>query len=464
METTAQRFPRQIKYIVGNEACERFSFYGMRSILVVFMTTQLLIAAPDAKATYHLFVSGCYLLPLLGAYLSDRFLGKYKTIMSLSIVYCLGHATLALWEGRTGLYVGLALIALGSGGIKPCVAAYVGDQFTEKNRNLLAKVFDWFYFSINFGSFFSTLLIPILLVKMGPAIAFGVPGILMAIATFIFWLGRKHYIHVPPTGSSGAKGFMPVVFYALTHLGQKKKGQAVLDIARARFTEEEVEAAKAAASVFKVFITVSIFWSLFDQQGASWVLQAEKMDLMIGSFKLEASQLQALNPIMVMVLIPFFAYGIYPAVEKIFKITFSPLKRMATGMLVAVTSFACVGFIQSLLDSGHTLSVAWQIIPYLLITCAEVMVSITGLEFAYTQAPRSMKSTIMSFWLLTVFAGNLLDAYVSKVNAFEGAMYFYFFAALMFVVALVFIWNAVKYKVRSYVGLEHAPKLEPAHS
>ncbi len=87
------RMPSQIKYIVGNEAAERFSFYGMRSILVMFMVQYLAFSAADAKATYHLFVSACYLLPLLGAFISDRFLGKYKTIMLLSIVYCAGHAS-----------------------------------------------------------------------------------------------------------------------------------------------------------------------------------------------------------------------------------------------------------------------------------------------------------------------------------------------------------------------------------
>src|SRR6185295_4331309 len=90
-------FPPQIKFIVGNEACERFSYYGMRSILVVFMMNHLRMAHRDSEAVYHLFAAACYLLPLLGAYLSDRYLGKYKTILFLSLVYCAGHLALALW-------------------------------------------------------------------------------------------------------------------------------------------------------------------------------------------------------------------------------------------------------------------------------------------------------------------------------------------------------------------------------
>jgi POT family proton-dependent oligopeptide transporter len=450
-QTTNDRFPPQIRYIVGNEACERFSYYGMRGILVVFMTTHLALKAADAKAIYHLFASACYLLPLLGAYLADRVFGKYRTILYLSIIYCLGHLTLAIWENEQGLYWGLALIALGSGGIKPCVSAHVGDQFNESNKHLLQRVFDIFYWSINFGAFFSTLLIPVVLSKYGPSWAFGIPGILMAIATYVFWLGRKHYVHVPPAPrTKGNAGFMEILLYALRHFSQRQPGQTLLDVARARFSAAEVDAAKAAASIFKVFATVSIFWALFDQSGSSWVLQAEKMDLNFMGLKLEPSQIQALNPIMVMVLIPIFTYGIYPLVEKL-GLRLTPLRKMSTGMVLAALSFVFVGVLQTWIDAGARVSVAWQFVPYLIITCSEVMISITGLEFAYTQAPRSMKSTIMSFWLLTVFAGNLLDAYVAKMNVFDGATQFFFFAGLMFAVSIIFIFSAIRYQVRDYI-------------
>ncbi len=448
--TSKQSFPPQIKYIVGNEACERFSYYGMRSILVVFMTMTLLKPAQDAKAVYHLFVSACYLLPLLGGFLADRFLGKYKTILYLSLVYCLGHLTLALWENETGLYWGLGLIALGSGGIKPCVSAHVGDQFNESNKGLLERVFDLFYFSINFGAFFSSLLTPVILVKYGPGWAFGIPGILMALATFLFWMGRNQYVHVPPAGKTGAAGFLPVVLYSLTHLNDRKPGQGFLEIARAKFTAEEVEAAQAAASIFKVFAAVSIFWALFDQQGSSWTLQAEKMDRSFLGFTLEASQIQAANPIMVMGLIPLMSYVIYPLVAKLgLKVT--PLRKMTAGMFLTAFSFGIVGVAQTAIDAGQTVSIAWQGAAYLILTTAEVMVSITGLEFAYTQAPRSMKSTIMSFWLLTVFGGNMLVASIAKINVFQGSAEFYFFGALMFAVSIVFAITASRYKMRNFI-------------
>src|SRR5579883_1779725 len=236
------RFPPQIKFIVGNEACERFSFYGMRSILVIFMLENLKMSAARSEATFHLFVSACYFFPLIGGYIADKFWGKYKTILYLSLLYCAGHGVLALQgDSANGMYLGLALIAMGSGGIKPCVSAYVGDQFTSKNKHLVSKVYDLFYWSINFGSFFSTLMIPYVKEHYGPHLAFGIPGVLMAVATLIFWLGRKRYINAPTAQASGAAGFMPVLLYALRNWSKKKPGQKLLDVAREKFPAKDVE-------------------------------------------------------------------------------------------------------------------------------------------------------------------------------------------------------------------------------
>jgi len=197
--------PRQIRYIIGNEGCERFSFYGMRNILTVFLVSSLLLYLPEgdrargAKDVFHTFVIGVYFFPLLGGWLADRFYGKYNVIFWLSLVYCAGQACLAMFvTNRIGFYIGLGLIALGSGGIKPCVAAFVGDQFDQTNKHRAKVVFDAFYWIINFGSFFASLLMPIFLDELGPSVAFGIPGLLMLIATVIFWLGRRQYVRVPP--------------------------------------------------------------------------------------------------------------------------------------------------------------------------------------------------------------------------------------------------------------------------
>ena len=202
---STNRMPPGIPYIISNEAAERFSFYGMKTILAIFMTNYLadeagspdLMTEGQATVWVHSFVTAVYFTPLIGSFLADAFWGKYKTIIGLSIVYCLGHLALALDETRLGLTLGLSLIAIGAGGIKGCVSAHVGDQFGKANGGLLEKVYGWFYLSINLGAFASTLLTPWLLDHYGPGVAFGVPGLLMLVATLAFWAGRNEFAHVP---------------------------------------------------------------------------------------------------------------------------------------------------------------------------------------------------------------------------------------------------------------------------
>ncbi len=386
-----ETMPPGIPYIIGNEAAERFSFYGMRTILVVFMMDFLHLM--DGKAGspmsdnqavgyYHDFTSWVYFTPLLGALIADVFLGKYRTILWLSIVYCLGHAALACM-GNYGyspqwLFAGLLLICLGSGGIKPCVSAHVGDQFGKKNHHLITRVYNWFYFSINFGSFFSTLMTPWLLEKYGPHWAFGVPGVLMAIATFMFWLGRNRFVHIPPAGL----GFFKEAF--------SREGLIAL------------------GKLIPLFVFIAVFWSLYDQTGSSWVLQAKQLDLKFLGITWLESQIQAVNPILILVYIPLFTFVIFPWLNRIFPLT--PLRKIGLGMILMTASFGLTTLIQTWIDAGHRPSVGWQIGAYVIITASEIMVSIVGLEFAYTQSPKAMKSWVMSLFLLSVWGGNQFTA------------------------------------------------------
>lgn len=451
-ETQNGKLPKQINYIVGNEAAERFSFYGMRSILVIFMTQYLFLKEYKAKEVFHLFAFANYFIPVFGAILADRFLGRYKTILYLSLFYCVGHGILALFDSEKGLYAGLFFIAVGSGGIKPCVSALVGDQFNRNNEYLLDKVYSIFYFSINFGSFFSTLLIPWTLKAYGPGIAFGIPGILMGFATLIFWLGRKEYIVVPPSGQGGQ--FLSVIWYAVTHQKQRQPQQKFLEVAEAKFSKAKVEGVRAVLAIFAVFAATTGFWALYDQHGASWVLQAEKMDRFFLGRKLESSMIPAINPILVMTLLPLFSFVVYPWIEKL-GIKTTPLRKMGTGMVLIAVSFFWVGVLQSRIDAGNTVNIVWQLGAWVILTAAEVMVSVTGLSFAYTQAPKEMKSTIMSLWLMTTAFGNLLTAVVSSLNPFEsGAKEFFFYAILMLIVAAIFAVMASRYQEHNSVGSE----------
>ena len=444
MSSDRDRFPPQIKFIVGNEGCERFSFYGMRSILTVYMAQWLLLPEHEAEANYHFFVMACYLTPLAGGWLADRLWGRYRVIVWLSLGYVLGHATIAAFETRWGLFAGLTLIALGSGGIKPCVSAFVGDQFHPEQKKLLERVYGLFYWMINLGSSGSTLLIPVLLAAFGPRVAFAVPGLLMVAALALFLLGRRRYVHVPPTGPN-PHAFTRVVASALRRRSSVPAGGSWLDPARADHPVEAVEGARSVFRIMGVFAAVTAFWALFDQHGASWVLQARRMDLVVGGRTLQASQLAALNPLMVLLLIPLLQRVVFPGLERL-GVRVTPLGKMTLGMFLAVLSFAAAALVESVVAGGARPSALWQLPQYLFLTTGEVLVSVTGLEFSYTQAPRSMKSTIMSIWLVTVALGNFLTAAVSALNRFQGASYFWFFAALMLAGAVGFAAIARRYR------------------
>ncbi len=425
--------PSGIPFIIGNEGAERFSYYGMRAILVVFMTQALLNAdgtsdfmtEDEAKGWFHLFVAAVYFTPLIGAFIADGLLGKYRTIIILSIIYCLGHFALALDHTRSGLLVGLGLIAIGAGGIKPCVSAHVGDQFGTSNRHLLSGVFSWFYFSINLGAFASMLATPWLLKQYGPLVAFAVPGILMLAATLIFWSGRYRFVHIQPAG-------MGFVREAFSGPGLEALGRLCI-----------------------IYAFVAVFWALFDQTGSSWVLQAEHMDRHLFGFEVLPSQMQAANPLLVMLLIPAFSYIIYPAIHRIFPL--NELRKISIGMFVTVAAFGISTWIQMRIDAGTTPHIGWQLLAYVILTCAEVMVSITCLEFSYTQAPKTMKSFVMAFFMLSISVGNL---FTSAVNFFienpdgssklAGADYFAFFTVLMLITAIGFAIVS-----RFYKGEQH---------
>jgi len=429
--------PAGIPYIIGNEAAERFSYYGMRAILVVFMTQYLMgssgvldvMGEDEAKGWFHLFVSAVYVTPLLGALLSDGLLGKYRTIILLSLVYCAGHFSLAIDDTRWGLAIGLGLIALGAGGIKPCVSAHLGDQFGQTNSGLLSRAFAWFYFAINLGAFVSSLATPWLLEHWGASVAFAVPGILMLLATLTFWAGRHRFVHIPPGG-------MRFVREAFSRIGLGALGRLCI-----------------------IYLFVAVFWSLFDQTASSWVLQAQHMDREILGYEVLPAQIQAANPLLVMLLIPLFSYRIYPLIERVWPL--SPLRKIAIGLFVTAAAFAIPTLVQLAIDGGGTPHIGWQLLAYVVLTSGEVMVSITCLEFSYTQAPKTMKSFIMAFFMLSVSLGNL---FTSGVNFFiqnpdgssklAGADYFLFFTVLMLVTALLFSFVVRHYRGRSYIHEE----------
>ncbi|XP_072033904.1 solute carrier family 15 member 2-like isoform X2 [Amphiura filiformis] len=363
-------FPLSVFFIVGTEFCERFSYYGMKAILVLYMTNILLQPENTATALYHTFNMLCYFTPIFGAMIADGWLGKYRTILYISMIYMVGNIVMCLTAlppqttGHpeiAGPMIGLVLIGLGTGGIKPCVSAFGGDQFTPDQEGPLQKFFSVFYFSINAGSLISTFMTPILRHDVQCwgndcyALAFGVPAVLMFIAVTIFFLGRTVYKIYPSTGNIVWQ-VVETTAYAINnrcrhkHTDQKKAHW--MDWAEDKYDPKLVTDIKDLYHILVMYLPLPIFWTLFDQQGSRWTLQAQHMDGSIGSWTIKPDQMQALNPVLIILFIPFFEVCVYPCLRH-FNVPFRPLQRMTVGMLLAAVAFVLAGFIQLKIDSNE---------------------------------------------------------------------------------------------------------------
>src|SRR5688572_5079715 len=357
---------------------------------------------------------------------------------------------------------------------------------------------------------------PLFLNSFGPSIAFGIPGALMFIATFIFWLGRKQYVRVPPA-THDPDSFLHVARTALkTENGQGRPGYYVamfgaalavfmllcwairpafwpedfgfvitaclalgvliafggvgtsmqLERARGHHPDESVDGVRAVLRVLIVFALTTPFWSLFDQKASTWVIQGQAMVMPHDAWwwpsrvVQHAGQMQALNPLLVMLIIPFNNFVLYPALRRM---GFEPtaLRRMGAGIVFSGLSWLVPGLIQLQIDSGAHTSLAWQMLPYLLLTFGQVLVSATALRFAYSQATTAMKRVIMAFWYLTSTFGSLwvlitnaavrndaVTAQIATTGLSENAFLMFFFAAFAFVAALGFALYARTYPMQ----------------
>src|SRR5436190_4018980 len=331
----------------------------MSTILVPYMQQYLNWPRNRAESVYHEFIFAAYAMTVVGAWLSDRFFGRYRTILWLSYGYVAGHATLAAMDiapatRGTLLFVGMTLIVVGQAGIKPNLSAFVGDQFRQDQAGLLDRIYSLFYVAINIGSATSQIATPWLLAgcafgavnlceRTAVAWAFGVPGILMALALVIYLAGSKLYVRVPPVGRD-PNSFASVLW---TRLGQGEEA------ARKKHGEETIRGVRSVFRIALVFAPTITFWALYFQYGSSWFNQAEQMNRDIFGWQMESAQMEALNAILILIFVPLFAYVIYPALEKA-GVRVTLLRRMAAGMFVAIPAFLSAAMIQSWLARGRT--------------------------------------------------------------------------------------------------------------
>lgn len=382
---TPTSHPKALYFIFWGEFAERSSYYGMRAILFLFMTKQLMFTKEDANSYIFIFKMGCYLLPLVGGYLADRWLGKYWALVGFSIPYIAGQILLC-YSDQTYIFYALFLLACGSGVTKPNISALLGltyDQQRPGNLPLRARAFLWFYFSINVGALLSQFFLPIVRDNYGYRAAFAIPAVLMVGALIAFAVGKPFYAKERP---GPAPELTP---------------------------EQKKERWNALKPLFGVFALIVLFWIPYEHNDTQWVDFADKhMDLSTpwlgaigGPSRFSADAFQWANSLMVIILLPFFQWfwGKFDPGNRV-----SPIRKMFWGFLFTSSGpflmAACAYF-----ANGAKVPCAWIIPAYMLLTVGEVLVYGTGLDFSYGQAPSYMKSLITACFLLTNAIANLVN-------------------------------------------------------
>ncbi|XP_049634476.1 solute carrier family 15 member 1 [Suncus etruscus] len=372
-------YPVSIFFIVINEFCERFSYYGMRALLILYFRNFLNWDDNLSTAIYHTFVALCYLTPILGALIADSWLGKFMTIVSLSVVYTIGQVVTAVssigdlthWDENgqsTNISVhvalsmiGLILIALGTGGIKPCVSAFGGDQFEEGQEKQRNRFFSIFYLAINAGSLLSTIITPMLRVQTCGIhykqscypLAFGVPAALMAVSLIVFVLGSRMYKKTQPQGNIMAKVAKCIGFAIKNRFRHRSKQypkrEHWLDWASEKYDERLICQIKMVTRVMFLYIPLPMFWALFDQQGSRWTLQATTMSGTMGAIEIQPDQMQTVNAILIVIMVPIVDAVVYPLIAKC-GLNFTSLRKMTVGMFLAAMAFVVAAIVQVEID------------------------------------------------------------------------------------------------------------------
>ncbi|XP_063363292.1 peptide transporter family 1-like [Cydia amplana] len=349
------RFPRIVIIIVVAEFCERFSYSGMRAFLTLYLRSKLGYSDDEATELYHVFATFVYLFPIFGGIMADNYLGKFRTILYMMFVYAAGNLLVAITAiplfalpGRLCTLLGLFLITVGTGGIKPCVTAFGGDQFRlPQQEKYLAVYFSVLYLNTCAGSLIAKSVSPILRSEVHCfgdkdcySLAFGAPGIVVLCSIVIFVSARNRYLIKKPQGNV-VVDFVKCVTLGLKNLILRRKKDANshwLDSTQHQYDQRFIRDIKKTLSILMLFTVIPVFWALLDQMGSRWTLQATKVSGNLGFVTIKPDQLQVINPISIIILIPLLQKYVYPFFERR-NMLVNPLHKLTLGGVLAGIAF-----------------------------------------------------------------------------------------------------------------------------
>ncbi|KAK3251584.1 hypothetical protein CYMTET_39083 [Cymbomonas tetramitiformis] len=407
-------------FILGNEFCERLAYYGLATNLVVYLQLRCGFSASEAATQTSNWSGTCYVTPLIGAWLADSYFGRFKTIAIFTFIYLIGMVTLCIHPAflatkdhespeplhQFAFFLGLYIVALGTGGIKPNVSAFGADQFDEQDPQDMAEkksFFNWFYFAINLGSLLASLVVVYIQENISWTIGFAIPAVALAVASFMFWAGRYKYKFSQPK-ESPLERLMKIMWTAtIAPRSREVEGDAFeegswvdrwLDraVQCGKYTVAQVLEVKLVVRLMPVFFTQIMYWAVYTQMSTVFVEQGEQMNRkVVGSFAIPAASLSTFDTVSIIVLVPIFDGFVYPMLERSgYRLT--PLRKIGWGMLFAVFSMLCAAAVEyrrlQVYHEGHTLdsdsshktsvdmTVFWQTGQYLLVGASEVMASI----------------------------------------------------------------------------------------
>jgi len=398
------------------ELAERCAYYGGAVLLARYTTEYLHLEEGWSGTVIHLWKAFCYLLPIAGGYMADRYLGRFKTIIYLAPVYVLGVIMLAHWQTPIGLYVALALLAVGSGIVKPNISPLMGRMYQmdgltgdalRQMQELKSDAFSKFYASINIGAFLSMSILPTVRDHFGYRTAFSIPVVIMVVAFVVFWIGRKYY----PDED-------------LRHDNEMKMARSDADRAADR---------KIIFGMLGIFISTITFWATYEQYSTTWIYFAQKYMNLHG---LPADQIQIINPFLVILLSLFFFSPFWKWVDKMRVSKNKPplafTQKMKFGFVLMIAASLCLAFPALMSTATYKPSCVWQMIATVLMTVGELCVFTIGLESAFDEAPKHLQSSLTGIFLAMIFFGNILaaSAFMPLYAKMKPSSYFFLMAGV----------------------------------